>query len=292
VATSAPSAGGTDGSDDPSRRCHVLRHRRCIDRKQHLCERCRRERGSKGRGCSIISLCSRLVATFGEQSAWGSAAALLAFLRQCQARYQRCDYSCYLRGTDYLDGIIHVANALEFVRSTVRDSPSHFEVLDSLALFWGRWCAEIEQHELRRPMINAWLEMMKAFDGTIALSKALEGKSHEGVVICGLPGPDLALNALLCTRHDSEKAEFAAVFAKWVKPRRCAKHAAAVVDFLLRVRAGHYPLNVYSRREVQAAAKDRLIWAPLLQVAAPHFAKRLSGDTLRHMASMLELSNC
>jgi hypothetical protein len=261
---------------------------------------CRRDREQQAsgrgekRGCTqlrrsrIASLASRIAATYGEQSAWRSPIALHSFLRQCLPRYLPCDYEAYFLGPEFLDGVIHLANALEFVRTSVRRYPDHIYVLDSLHFFWSRWRSEIEHDQLQASLVMGWLEMMKAFDGTVATCNEFENKGHEGVIVNAVPGPDVALNSVLTAHPCPARSTLDEVFAEWINPRRSASHASTVLDFLLRVRMASHPLNIYSCNDVRVAANDRSVWMPLVRVATPHIEKHFGGATLIRIVELLE----
>jgi hypothetical protein len=245
--------------------------------------RCRQHRRSK-----IDSLRSTIAAKFGDESAWRNSITLHAFLRQCQTRYLCCDYEAYFLGPEFLDGIIHVANAIKFVQSSVSIGTEHVGVLESLTVFWRRWRSEIEHNGLRVPMIAAWLEMMKRFDGTTTYCNGLAGKPPAGIIVDGAPALDLVLNSLLNIGSSGPASELSDIFTEWRMPRRSSSHAATVLDFLIRVRMKSHSLDIYSDEDVVRAACARETWTRLVPVAAPYCDKHFDRTTLPKIVEVLE----
>lgn len=237
----------------------------------------------------IAHLNARIVATLGASSLWRSAVGLKSYLARCYLLDSKEHYAYYFREAEYSEGILFLANALECVRSGVRAAPELMTVLRSVGFFWDRFQAEICKDGLQAPLIYAWNEMMRVFDGTMVSIPEMGGSPSAGIIVNGSAAQDIALEWLPASCFNPDD-ELTIVVQDWLKPCRCASHSTTVLDLLLRVREGRSGLSIYFSRYLKSAATDRLVWGPLIAAAVPYLVKRYNDNLIRRLIAKFELS--
>jgi len=187
------------------------------------------------------------ISEYAATSVWKTPQALEAYLKSALESYGEAEYEFYLRESEYLDGVVQIANALDFVTSAVDSTIAHLAVLEHVSWFWKGWHTFIERDGLSALLRAAWLEVLDR----------LEQSGMAGSQFDGLPAIDYSLNALVDPKVGPDEAEFRAVFPVWLASQHSATHAATVAEFLARVRVTETRAKVYSHPLVRVAAFEQ-----------------------------------
>jgi len=196
---------------------------------------------------AIAELRQLTISKYAATSVWKTREALEAYLKAALASYGEVEYECYLRESEYLDGVVQIANALDFVTAAFDSTIAHLAILEHLAWFWSGWHSFIEGDGLTAHLRAAWLEVLAR----------LEQSGKTGSHFQGLPAIDYLLNTLVDPTVGPDEAEFRAVFPIWLASQHTTTHATTVAEFLARVRVTENWAKVYSNPLVRAAAFDQ-----------------------------------
>jgi hypothetical protein len=196
---------------------------------------------------AIAELRQLTISKYAATSVWKTPQALAAYLKSALQSYGEAEYEFYLRESEYLDGVVHIANGLDFVTSALDSTTAHPAVLDHVSWFWKGWHKFIERDGLSAHLRAAWLEVLNR----------LEQSGMAGSQFDGLPVIDYSLNALVDPKVGPDEAEFRAVFPVWLASQHSPTHTATVAEFLARVRVRDNQAKVYSHPLVRAAAFEQ-----------------------------------
>jgi len=192
---------------------------------------------------SISELRRLTVSKYAAASVWKTPQALSGYLKSSLETYSAVEYEFYLRESEYLDGVVQLANALEFAATATGHTLPHLTVLEHASRFWSGWHAAIEADGLSAALRAAWLEVLRRLE-----------RAEIGSLCDGLPVIDYALNALVDPKVGPDAVEFQRVFADWLDFRNTTTHAVAVAAFLARVRGTENRAKVYSQSLARSAA--------------------------------------
>lgn len=196
---------------------------------------------------AIAELKQLTISKYAAISVWKTPQGLAAYLQSALKSYDKTDYEFYLRDSEYLDGVVQIANALDFVTLALDSIIARLAVLEHVSSFWKGWYTFIETDGLLPHLRAAWLEVLDR----------LEQPGVAGLQFDGLPVIDYSLDVLADPMVGPDEAEFRAIFSAWLASQHSAIHTATVAGFLARVRVTANPAKVYSHPLVRFAAFEQ-----------------------------------